>query len=346
MNVWKIVIHPNPDIDAIAAAWALRKFGGEKFLGINSAEIAFHNGSLKKEPGMIFVDCGGQDFDHHPQEKFPEDCSLSLVIKHLGIEGDPCLEKISQMVLASDLKGGDQPFSLAQTVKDLNLTFFDEPGKVIAWGINALEAKYNSQLEFLFAEHGSQFEKIEVELPGNIVRCIYAAETNSRSFPMWARYKGASLVVQRNPETGLVQIFSNKSILGMNFVIEDILRAVRVEEVWTKKSSLFCDWERFASEGSIPEVPEWYYHKVGQMVLNGSLTNPQVPPTKIPWSKIKGLVKVALSPELPNPGCRSRGDICFPRCEYRDYGFWRCRKLRYELSQKKPKSSSPVPPAG
>jgi len=345
VGAWKIVVHPNPDIDALAGAWALRRFGGDKYLGISDAEIVTHNGSLRKEPGMIFVDCGGQDFDHHPPEKFPEECALSLIVKHLGVEDDPCLEKILKMVLASDLKGGDNPFSLAQLVKDLNFTFSDEPGKVIAWAINALEAKYNSQLEFLFSEHGTKFEKIEVELLGNMVRCIYAAETSSQSFSRWARYKGAALVVQRNPETGQVQIFSDKRVPEINFVIEDILRAVRVEEAEIKKlSPLSGGWDRITSEGTIPEIPEWYYHKVGLMVLNGSLTNPQVPPTKIPWNKIKNLVRIALSPELPNPGCRSRG-VCFPRCDYREHGLWRCRKLRYESLHKKP-SSSPAPPAG
>lgn len=330
---WEIVIHPNPDIDAGAAAWLLKRQGEEKYPSIAHAKIILYRPEIRKRPGMIFVDCGDQDFDHHPIEKFPDECATTLVAKCLGVADDPCLQKILKAVLASDLKGGDHPLSYGQGIKDMNLLYPNGYNKVLVWLFEGLDAKYNAELDFQFSQYGSEVQKIEVVLPRDIVRYVYASETDSRSFAKMARYKGAALIVQKNSR-GQVQIQSNKQIEGLIPVMEDIAVMLRREEAIRKKVRLTTDRQILIGEGKLPDVPEWYYHKGLNAVMNGSLTTPNVPPTRIPFEIIKNLVVLAITPTLPKSVCANGGQCLKYQCDLFFYWLNRCRRHRFETIHK------------
>ncbi len=48
-------------------------------------------------------------------------------------------------------------------------------------------------------------------------------------------------------------------------------------------------------DGTIPEIPEWYYDKPAARILNGALSAPNVPVTKIPLEEIVKLVQRELN---------------------------------------------------
>ena len=341
---WVILTHQDPDYDAALAAWLLKKCGGEKYQGIEKAQIAIFDPKAPLTPYMIPVDCGGGMYDHHPHDKCPDDCAATLVAKDLSIFDDPCLEELLREVKRSDLKGGDAPGEFGRGIKAMNGCWkFPE---VIDWAFKYFEARYNSQLNFMTSGLGQKI--IEVNLPGNIVRYIYWAVTGNEKFSAYARFKGAMVAVQKHPETGNVQIFTNKNMGRVDLIMDDIVRAIRVEESWAQKRGFpkIPDKARkndyLASADKIPEVPEWYYHKVGEQLLNGSNSHKDVAPTRIPLEKIVEITRIAVSRDMPNPACvnapcRNNG------CKYFYYSMKRCCYKRYQ--EEKQLKEPAAPPA-
>lgn len=169
--VKKVVTHVQPHLDEITAYWLLRKFGEEKFPGIESAELIFWSQGrgtpdgrpvqeYEKKDHLFIGTAGGSLFDEHPLdgEGTREDCSVTLVAKHLGI-ADPRLKEIIAEVAHDDLEASSQPFDLPSIIKVLNYQHPDQSKEVVEWGFQALEVlqKPASPVKF------EQFEKLVVE---------------------------------------------------------------------------------------------------------------------------------------------------------------------------------------
>ena len=119
MNYHTIVTHESPDLDAILSCLLLKKFGNEKFPGVEESKIVFISaGSLylgKKsskllQEGIITVDTGGGKFDTHPDDnkvdKSKVDRSASdLVAEYLGIINNPSLKNIIEYTRLHDSTG-------------------------------------------------------------------------------------------------------------------------------------------------------------------------------------------------------------------------------------------------
>ncbi len=69
----------------------------------------------------------------------------------------------------------------------------------------------------------------------------------------------------------------NKDKIDMDRVIAGLRRAE------LKAVGKPCDltWEQLTSEGTLPEVPQWYYNPVNGQIMNGSRTNQDKPKTKL-----------------------------------------------------------------
>jgi len=66
--------------------------------------------------------------------------------------------------------------------------------------------------------------------------------------------------------------------------------------------------------------------------LNGSLTKPGVPPTRIPLDRILELVEQGIDPAWFPAECR--GWCIKKECSFYPYGLRRCRKIRAEMHQR------------
>lgn len=96
-NITAIITHEHPDLDAILSTYLLIRFGGEKFPGIENAEILYAPaGKLEKSPdelekeGILAVDIGGGRYDSHPVEDSMDErkrdrCATDLVGQSLGM---------------------------------------------------------------------------------------------------------------------------------------------------------------------------------------------------------------------------------------------------------------------
>ncbi len=325
----KVVIrtHEKPHFDEIVAKWLIEKFADKEFL------------QKYASGGVIEIGIGGGFFDEHQKDKEgkQEECAATLVAKALGLDDDPVFKKLLKFTVTVDQKGGSQPFDIAYLTKILHQKFPDNPEKVIRWVEVGIEAKYWEQSQF-FKEAQEEFRKtgkIEwIKGPARKLKMVSIVSEN----PQVAKYARsvnggqAAIVIQKHPTKGNVQIFTNKRF---RLKLDDVARIIRIEEQKVKGKVIVKDWQKLESEGEVEGIEEWFYHKIGEMLLNGSLTAPNVPPTRLSLQRIKELVAIGLNPQAFEP---SRAEICKSGicsstrkdpCPWYEWGLRRCRKLRY-----------------
>lgn len=318
--------HKAPHLDEITAKWLIEKFGTEEFLD-------------KYAPNRILeIGVGGGPFDEHPtvgDKRKEDECAATLVAKALGVEDDPALEKILNFVATNDLKGGAQPFDLAYLVKLLHCQFPSE--KVIEWASTALEAKYQEQLQFLTVtkqefERAAEVEEVQGQ-GGQMLKMVTVISDNEQMNKFARFHLGAAIIIQKH-SSGNAQIFANKRF-GLN--LNDIVQVIRFEEQRAKGRIVTTDWEVLKREGKVEGAEEWYYHLEGQMLLNGSLTFPDVPSTRLTLEQIKEIIRIGVNPQAFEP---SRAPLCQKgvctsrrnnQCPWYPWGLHRCRKIRYSM---------------
>jgi len=324
----KVIIrtHERPHFDEIVAKWLIEKFADEEFL------------KRYAQGGIIEVGIGGGPFDEHQKgnkKKGQEECAATLVAKALGIEDDPALKKLLHFTVTVDQKGGAQPFDVSSITKVLHERFPQEPQKVIKWTEMAIEAKYFEQSQF-FRKAKEEFESKAktqwVKTSKGKVKMVTVVSDLPETVKYALSISGgqAGVVIIQNT-SGNVQIFTSKRF-GLK--LSELARIIRIEEQKAKGKILIRDWKKLESE-EVEEIKEWFYFQKGEMLLNGSLTAPDVPPTRLSLKKIEELVKIGLNPQTFEP---SRAEICRSGicsstrkdpCPWYKWGLYRCRRLRY-----------------
>lgn len=221
------------------------------------------------------------------------------------------------------------------------------PEKAFNWAIMGLEAKYQQQKAFLWAQEN--FDKIakihEVLGPGGEMLKLVIGQTDNTELGKVARTKGAGIVIQKNSK-GQVGIYTNKGLRGKNgrpltLTIYDVCQMIRLEEQYLNGIIKTYDWKDLAREGKVAGAEAWYFHDEGQMLMNGSLSNPDVVPTRIPLETIQEIVQIGINPNAFEPSrqatCR-QGECTstvHDQCPWYERGLHRCRKLRYEAIEAK-----------
>lgn len=353
-----IITHERPHLDEIVGIWLLRKFGEEKFPGISAAEVTFWSiGGGIPDPdlrsaedcerdGVLLIGVGGGRFDEHPiinGERKQDECVATLVAKAIGIDDDPSFEKILKFVANNDLRGVEQPFDLARLVKLLHQLYPDNPEKVMEWTMTGLEAKYREQSQF-WNSTKQEFERTaEVEeIPGprgKVLKMVSFASDDEQMSKFALSVSGgrAAIIIQKR-SSGNVQIFTNKQF---GLTLYDIAQMIRLVEQQAKGRVLTTEWKMLSSEGTVEGAEEWYFFHAGQMLLNGSLTAKNVPPTKLSIEQIKEIVRIGINRDAFEPkrasDCKQR--VCTSTwnnpCPWYIWGLHRCRLVRFEMSQKK-----------
>lgn len=348
-----IVIHERPHLDEICAVWLLQRFGEEKYPGIREAQLVLGGSggeNLMKElssqelelAGIIPIGVGGGRFDEHPGigvSKKENECAATLVAKDLGVNDNLVLKKILDFVRQGDLKGGNHPFDLAALVKAGNHTLPNDPERIVEWTMEALDWKYQEQKSFLSAnqEIDSSAETRKIHGPKGELTMV-VGETSNEEFSKAARAQGAAVVIQRHPKSDKplsesTQISTNKKF-GLK--LQDVVAMLRVEEQQKRGNVVTTDWATLTSEGKVPGVEEWYFHVVGQMVLNGSLSAPDTPRSKLGLDQIVEIVEIGLNPKSFEPTRQETclNGICISTskdpCPWYKYGLSRCRQVRYQ----------------
>jgi hypothetical protein len=341
-----ILTHERPHLDEIVATWLLRKFGEQRFPGISTAEVTFTSirrlaeAGLKPEDyeaqGVLLIGIGGGRFDEHPtleEERKAGDCATTLVAKELGISDDPSLAKILRFVRAADVEGNASPFDISYVVKLLHAQYPADPHRVIEWALVAIEAKYQEQLRF-FTVVKPEFDakaKVEEIVVGQKHLRIVSIDSDEDGIHKYARSEygaRAAIVVQRR-SSGNVAVFGNKQA-GVD--LREAAKLIRLAEREAKGRELAADDEKLLAEGYAPGAEEWFYHRQGQMLLNGSLTQADVPATRLSLDRIAELVKIGVDPTRLKPLCQSTGSCLGDVCDWYPWSLARCVKLRRPTS--------------
>jgi len=315
-NIYKKIIlptHPHPD--TIVGIFLLKTFGKEKYPGIEKAELDIWQELPKSETvqslnekGILVLDLGGGKFDHHKKNTI----TASLIAEDLGIIDDPGLKKLLAYSERDDKYGLgtistdplDRAFGLSGLINSLNKVFFDNPEKVIDISLLLIRAHYIEEKkrtqelpkEFEKCINQNKAEIFEIKQKGKKIK-IVALESDNISMAGWLRASDgqkADIVCQRM-SSGYTNIIT-KPLKRVD--LRWLAVYLRDEEVKLKEKKLNYSTQDFMKEGKITEVPEWYYDRATNSVLNGG-TNPKgIPPTIIPFKKIKEILKEAISRDI------------------------------------------------
>ena len=347
-EIVEIVTHQLPHFDEVLAIWLLQKFGEKVFPNVSRAKITFHNNGIAvpaeefEKKGILLIGLGGGRFDEHPSngnERKEGECAATLMAQALGLRNDPILKPLLKYVVKCDLKGNASPFDLATILKQLLLQNPDDPGKAISWVFTGIEAMLEQQRQF-FSVCKEELDQAEIaQIPGlKGTLTMVTVKSNNSEMSKFARSQfgcNADIIIQINT-SGNTQIFTNAKT-GLK--IYDVVKMIRLREQQIKGKISTWDWKVLASEGKVAGAEEWFFHEEGQMLLNGSLTASNMPPTKITLAEIKALVKIGVNPQefAPKRSHQCCQGICTSTvnvpCPWYAFGLTRCRQVRYQSKQ-------------
>jgi hypothetical protein len=126
----------------------------------------------------------------------------------------------------------------------------------------------------------------------------------------------------------LISISTNKQY---DLQLEEVAAIIRYEEQVKKGEMITDDWRYLRSKGEVVGAEEWYFDKKMQMLCNGSLTHPEVPPTKLSFRKVFEYTHIGVDTNLFRPFHEEKcisGKCIKNECLWHPWGLYRCRDIR------------------
>lgn len=308
----KILLPTRPQPDTIVGIFLLKVFGKSKYPGVESASVGVLSDLPKGETpdsleqrGYFLIDVGGSRFDHHGKGT----TASQLIAEDLGIEKNPALTKLLSYAERDDKYGRgtisqdplDKAFGLSGLIAVLNKALPTEPEKVVDYVIPLLKAHYVEEKkrtgdlpkEFEERLQNGSAELLRVRHKGKNIR-LAALESDSPSMTGWLRSAEgvrADVVVQKT-SAGYVNL-TTRPLKKIDLRWTAAL--LRKEEADTRKRSLKLTLRDFMQSGRIEEIPEWYYDRATNSILNGGIIPKGVSPTAVSFEMIKELAKEGLA---------------------------------------------------
>lgn len=178
-----------------------------------------------------------------------------------------------------------------------------KPDQADGWITEVIKAVLTQAKEFhvhAAAEYGKNVRE-EILLVGGAKIKAATAESSHHDIAKYCRHKGAAVVIKRDPETGHVQISRDAKRTkkpkwrgrGDLFTLRDVVIELRRAEQIASGIEPSSDIALSAQDG--PNGAErWYYDPRMDIILNGSLTHPDIPATRLPFSEVERIVKETL----------------------------------------------------
>lgn len=290
-----IVTHSNPDLDAVASIWLIKRFWSEwenaelYFVPagetLESAAEKLNNQTITdkfQNYEIVHVDTGLGEFDHHQDNK--NTCAAQLVfeagewnhrvrVKRLQKEALRRLTDVVndidhfRQVYFPEPTADRYQFMLVDILDGLNL-LYNETGngdiQVVDHGMVALDAIYRVLQNKVNAEEEiTSGEKVTVK-----TRYGKAAgfTTGNDAVLDMAQKTGYVIVVRKDPKKSYVRI---KSLPDKNIDLTPVYEALKQND---------------------PEAT-WFLHASKAMVLNGSTKNPTMKPSRLDIQEIMQIIK-------------------------------------------------------
>lgn len=308
----KIILPTRPQPDTIVGIFLLKTFGKEKYPGIENAKIEIFadlpQGKTEKDfekEGVLLIDIWKGKFDHHAQGG----TASQLIAQDLEISDSPALAKLLAYAERDDKYGMgtisqdtlDRAFGLSGLAAALNKSIPQSPNEVIDYIIPLLVAHYleeKKRTEDLPREYkqklaDGQVEEVEIKHKGKKIRVV-AIESNDPSMAGWLRSSAgarADVVIQKM-DSGYV------NLMTLQFKKIDLRMAaalLRKEEASLRSRRINLSTNDLMKPGRISEVPEWYYDRATNSLLNGGINPRGVEPTIINLERMEELVLQGLN---------------------------------------------------
>lgn len=301
-----IITHSSPDMDAITSVWLLKKFlpGWEnsevKFVpaGERLTSSKLKAGNLEQDPievigddEVIHVDTGLGPLDHH-QTSNENVCGASLTWDFVKIKNEELktnnsektrykLKAVSRMVKVvvdidhfkevfwKDATADYHEFSLTSILDGLKVQKPNQDELYVGFVMNCLDAVYHEFENRIWAEEeiAKNSQKFTTRFGDGI-----GFETINDSVIKLAQKMGYVVAFRKDPRKGYVRI----KALPSNSQSTNPKSGIDLTLAYEKLKKMDPD-------------ATWYLHVSKKMLLNGSVKNPKMKPTKL---KLKELISV------------------------------------------------------
>ena len=318
--IHSVITHWAPDLDACCADWLPRQYGHRFFPGIEKAKYVFvdagtthyngRNADQLEAEGSLMIDVGGGRGDHHGRTE--TDCATTLMAKLLGIERRPELQRLLRYVRANDLSGAGATSDLADRIATRHRLGYD-----ILETIRYAHAEFSFIVESerkLYLPALADYEKaqkVTFELNGQELRLAIVQSDSSLLGRVFGERKDAAVLIQRM-STGQVSVLrlNDKREIVPYLDMRCVAALIRLAEAGKRgiKIDPAAHKLRLTSDGTIDEVPEWYYFEKMGGIFNGGPKSPGTDPTRVHIDDIADLVirglkmAVELADKLPRKG--------------------------------------------
>ncbi len=311
----KVIIPTRPHPDVIIGLYLLIKFGQEKYPGVENAQIdiwqelpAGDSVLTLEEKGILLLDVGAGKFDHHSTGKN----LAQLIAEDLDLDNNPALIKMLNYAQRDDKHGLgtiskdplDKAFGLSGLIASLNKVE-SNPQRVVETILPLLEAHYieeKRRTEEMPKEFDQKLREGKAEIfdvkQGKKNLKIVVLESDNLSMSGWLKSTNglkADVVCQKK-ESGFTNILTKPL---KNVDLRWLAAYLRKAEAELRDRKLVCSTFDLMVPGKIEEVPEWYYDRATNSILNGGASPKGILPTAISLDIIKDILKEALSNEAP-----------------------------------------------
>jgi hypothetical protein len=230
------------------------------------------------------------------------------------------------------------PLSLPSITMLFEACYPEDTGVVQHWLAQGAIAAMTSQQKF-FGPTKEEYrvkarvEKIDAGRERKFVLAVIESDNTQIGKYALSRHGGGADIVIIQNRRGNVAILTRKS-LGMD--LRDIIRVIRIRERWLNGHNDEMRWlELETTESPVRGAPNWIIHQEGRMVMNGSISAPDIEPTKLTLMEIIMIVKECLNPQVfePSRAESCRAGRCCPNgngslCRWYASGLIRCRRNR------------------
>lgn len=311
---WKIIIPSSLHPDTILGIFLLKQFGGAKYPGIENATVEImqslpenESSNSLKEKGVIVLDLGEGEFDHHQKNKILSE----LLAEDLEILNNPAIAKLLAYAKRDDQYGIgtistdqiDRSFGLSGLISSLNKTVKNHE-KILSILFPILEAHYLEEykrthelpVEFEKKLRDGKAELFEVKHKRKKLKVV-ALKSDNISMAGWLKSSigpKADMVCQQM-SSGYTNILTRQS---KQIDLRWTAAYLRNDELQFRERNLTYSIKELMKPGKIGDIPEWYYDRATNSLLNGGINPKGIMPTIISFERIKQILKESLPRDI------------------------------------------------